>query len=186
MCGFVLSELMYPLVREAKKARSISGAHLQTTSSQQSNGSPGCQGGSSVLLVGLPSQRCVRADGFRRARRELDVIDELCSARAVDEHLHGFNDAAPRFIHGATLCVAPTQFPDRSDPPTRSISFVGDVIRLHDFFNHPFPRHGSRSRSIRRSNPGPISSPACTGTVVTHAPHSTRTCDPFWRVSTQP
>ena len=111
MFRFVLSELVYPLVREAEKARSISGAHFQTTSTQQSNRSPGRHCGTSVSLVGLPSQRCVHANGFRGARRELDIIDDLCRARVVDEQLHGFNDAAPRFNHGAALCVASAQFP---------------------------------------------------------------------------
>lgn len=74
---FALSELVHSLVREAEKARSISGAHFQTTSAQQSNGSPGRQCGTSVFLVGLLSQRCVHADGFRSARRQRDVIDAL-------------------------------------------------------------------------------------------------------------
>jgi hypothetical protein len=45
-------------------------------------------------------------------------------------------------------------------PPARLVSLVGHAIRLHGFLNHPFPRHGSRSRSIWRSRPGPMSSPA--------------------------
>jgi hypothetical protein len=31
------------------------------------------------------------------------------------------------------------------------------VVSTHDLFNHPLPKHGSRSRSIWRSNPGPRS-----------------------------
>ena len=100
---------MHSLVRKAEKARSISGTHFQPTSAQQSNGSPGRHCGTSVFLVGLPSQRGVHADGPRNARRKLDLIDDLCRARVVDEQRHGFNDAAPRFIHGAALCVASTQ-----------------------------------------------------------------------------
>jgi len=52
--------------------------------------------------------------------------------------------------------------------------------------NHRLPRHGSKSRSIARSVPGGRSCPAWTGTVVTHLPQRTRTCEPTCRTSTHP
>jgi hypothetical protein len=49
--------------------------------------------------------------------------------------------------------------------PTRSALEVDLSERPNDELavNPPFPRHGSKSRSMRRSRPGPISSPALTG-----------------------
>jgi hypothetical protein len=83
------------------------------------------------------------------AERGLSTNNSIC-----------LDDAAPRLVHGPALRVASTQSANRSHPPARFVPLVRDVIGLHDFFNHPFPRHVARSRSMRRSRPGPISSPA--------------------------
>jgi hypothetical protein len=89
-------------------------------------------------------------------------------------------------VDSAALCVAAAYPAHCGHPPARLVSLIGHAIRLHGFFNHPFPRHGSSPRPIRRSRPGPMSSPAWTGTVVTHWPHSMRRREPHCRLSTQP
>jgi hypothetical protein len=38
--------------------------------------------------------------------------------------------------------------------PAGLVAFAGHAMAFHGFLNHPFPRHGSKSRSMRRSRPG--------------------------------
>ncbi len=149
----------------AEKPGGVLSAHLQLSGSQD-------QGGASLLFVGLPAKGRVGPNRLCRGTRQLHVVHDGDLARIVDEQLQRLSDAATRFINTATLCVAAANAADGRDPPARFVPFVGNVIRPHDFFNQPFPRHGSKSRSLRRSSPGPMSSPASTGTVVTHRPHS--------------
>jgi hypothetical protein len=176
--SFLLCELVHALMRQAEYACGVPGAHLQVSSSQNSYRSPSGHCGASIFLFRFPAQRCVGANRLLRDCRQPHIIDNLGRTRVDDEQLHRLDDAAAGLVDGAPLRVAATQSPHGSNPPAGLVSLVRDVIGLHDFFNHPFPRHRSRSRSMRRSKPGPMSSPAWTGTVVTHFPHSIRTCDP--------
>jgi len=50
------------------------------------------------------------------------------------------------------------EFGNGGHPPSPFVSFIPNSKASHSF-NHFFPRHGSRSRSILRRSPGPSSSP---------------------------
>jgi hypothetical protein len=174
---------MHPLVRQPQQACRVAGAHLQPPGSQDANGASSRHGGAAVFLVGPLSRGRVRPDRSCRRRRQLHVIHEFGGAGIVDEQFQGLADTTPCLIHGSTLGVAAPDSAYGGDPPSHLIPLVRDAIGLHDLFNQPFPRHGSKSRSIWRSRPGPMSSPACTGTVATHRPHSMRRCEPRRRIS---
>ena len=75
------------------------------------------------------------------------MVDEPCGLGVLDEQSQSFPDAPPGLIDRAALRVTPTDATHRGHPPARTIPFVDDVVCLHDFFNHPGPRHRSRSWS---------------------------------------
>lgn len=163
-----LRELVNPLVGEPQQSRRIAGAHLQPPPTQHTHCTPSRLGRAPIFFLGLPAERRISAYSLRCAAWQLHVVHDRRHAGVVDEEFHGFDDAAPGFINRTALRVATTHASHRGHPPAGLVSLVGNAIGLHGFFNHSFPRQGSRSRSMRRSRPGPISSPACTETVVTH------------------
>src|SRR5882724_8820578 len=132
------------------------------------------------------SSRAQADEGLACCGDELHLLREASASRIVNEQGESLSNAAPRLSQRPPLRVATTNLPDRRDPPTLLVPLVGHRVGLHRGRNHPEPRQGSRSRSMARSNPGPMSSPAWTGTVVTHFPQRTRTCDPRWRSSAHP
>jgi hypothetical protein len=74
-------------------------------------------------------------------------------ACVVDEQVQRLDDTAAGFIDRSALCAASTHTAHGRHPPARLVSLVGHSIRPDGFFNHPFPRQGSKSRSMRRNRP---------------------------------
>ena len=105
------------------------------------------QAGGSAGAITLGTPRRLRIRG------KFCVVDDLRCTHVVDEQSYRLSNTASRLVHHAALCVTATQFAHGSDPPSRGVSLICDVICLHDFFNHPFPGQGSTSRSMRRSSP---------------------------------
>src|SRR5262249_1579791 len=158
--------------------------HLERTLLQDGDGAS-CRrsrGASGPHFGGLPLH--VTPNRFAGLRRQLDHIDELHLVRVVAIERERFANATSCFVDRASLRLTPLHRLNGCPPPPRFVSFVSPP-QCHRF-RHPLPRHGSRSRSIARRSPGPIVSPAWTGIVVRHFPHSTRTCEPCCRTSTQP
>jgi hypothetical protein len=162
-----LRELVYALVRQPQETGSVARAHLQSSGSQHTDGATSGEGCSAVFFVGFLAKRRVSANGPCGGTRQLHVVHDWSPTRIVNEQFQRLPDPAPSLVDSAALCVTAAHPAHRSHPPPRLISLVGHVVTLHGFFNHPFPRHGSKSRSMRRRRPGPMSSPAWTGTVVT-------------------
>src|SRR5262249_39954417 len=102
------------------------------------------------------------------------------------EEAQRLSDPLPRLLDRAPLRVTPGNLADARDPPAVFVALVLDRVSAHGRDIQRGPRQGARSRSIVRSSPGPRSSPAWTGTVVTQWLQRTRTCDPRWRISEQP
>jgi hypothetical protein len=67
------------------------------------------------------------------------------------------------------LRVDPLDAAHSRNPPAFLVALESNGVPLHRL-NQPFPRHGSRSRSIDRKRPGPRSRPSWTGTVVKQSP----------------
>jgi len=151
-------ELMNALVGQPKQSRGISGAHLQMARPENSNGLACGRSRAFVLSIRLLAQRGVRPNRLCGRGRQLDVVDEIGFIGMVDEESERLPDSASRLIHGPALRVASANLPNRRDPPPGSVPLVRYVIRVH--FSQPFPRLGSRSRSILRRSPTPMSSPA--------------------------
>src|SRR5262245_24342276 len=160
MASPFLRELVHALMRQPQETSCIACAHLQFSGSQDPDSASSRSGCSTVFLVGLLAKTRVGPYRLSRGSWQLHVVHDVGLADIVDEQLQCLSDAAPSLVNGAALCVAATYSAHGGSPPARFVSLVSHAIRLHDFFNHPFPRHGSRSRSIRRSRPGPMSSPA--------------------------
>ena len=161
-----MGQLVDPLMGHTQEPRRITRAHLQPSTSQQSNRAPSGDRGTTIFLFGPLSQRRVGANRLHGRRGELDIVDQVSSRRVVNEQRQRLANASARFINRATLRTTAAHLSDGGHPVPGFVTNVGDVITAHAFLNHPLPRHGSRSRSIARSNPGPSSWPACTGIVV--------------------
>ncbi len=160
LASFFLRELVHALMRQPQETSRIARAHLQSSGPQYADGASSRAGRPPVFFVGLFAKSRVGPNRPRRSTRQLHVVHDRSPARIVDEQFQRLSDAAPSLVDGATLRVATSHTAHGGDPPPRLVSLVRHAIRLHGFFNHPFPRHGSKSRSIRRSRPGPMSSPA--------------------------
>ncbi len=91
------------------------------------------------------------------------------SAVGVEDVLAGFGERAPVRVDVGFLL-------ELDQPVTVSVTF--EHRRRHFQPSHPFPRQGSRSRSMLFSVPGRMS-PPCLGTTVWHNPHRTTTCEPL-------
>src|SRR5437773_7668938 len=142
--------------------------------------------GPRTLLLTLRARPCLPLPSQEApdARGEPDVVREARPACVSHEQTERLPDALTCLVDRAAVGVAALHRRNARDPVSRLIQLIDHAIVLHA--RHPFPKHGSRSRSIARSVPGGRSSPACTGTVVTHLPHSTRTWEPLRRTSSQP
>jgi hypothetical protein len=166
--AFVMDKLMDALVRDAQQTGGISRAHLQLSTAQQPHGASCRECRAVVFLICPLPQHGVSADCLCGRRRQLYVIDQPCGASIRYKQLHRFANTTAGFVDRPALRVTAAHFPDRCNPPTRFVSFVSDVIGSHDFLSDPFPRQGSRSRSMERNNPGPRSSPEWTGSQHGH------------------
>src|SRR5207302_1612859 len=93
------------------------------------------------------------------------VIDELCllgSGVVIQNKGERLADPAPRLRDRAALSNGRRRLLDLSYPPAGLVSLISDCVLFH-LFNHPFPRQGSSCRSMARSVPVLMSSPACAG-----------------------
>jgi hypothetical protein len=128
-------------------------------------GPPGLPASAAWRRRGQPLRPSLATSRHRPASRSEHSIQTMPALREYD--------GGPRRPSGPARDSR--GLPGPMQPTNRFVSHESDVIGTHDFLSHPFPRQGSRSRSMERSNPGPRSSPEWTGMVVTHEPHSTRT-----------
>jgi hypothetical protein len=140
-------------MRQSQETGCIARAHLQRSGSQDLHGAPSRSGCPSVFFIGLLAKTRVSPNRPCRGSRQLHVVHDGGLAGIVDEQPQCLSNAAPSLVDGAPLRVAAAYTAHGSHPPARLVSLVGHAIRFHGFFNHPFPRHGSKSRSMRRSRP---------------------------------
>jgi hypothetical protein len=106
--GLILCELVHPLVREPEQSRSITGAHLQPASPQDTHRTSSGLGRASIFVVGPLAERRVRPQRFRCARRQSHIVDDLRAPCVGDEQLHRFDNAAAGLIDRSALRVAPS------------------------------------------------------------------------------
>jgi len=138
-------------MRQPQETSGVARAHLQFSGSQHANGASSRSGCPPVFFVGLLAKSRVGANCPRRGTRQLHVVHDAGLAGIVDEQFQRLSDAAPSLVDGATLCVAAADTAHGGDPPARLVSLEGHAIRLHGFFNHPFPRPASARRALRAS-----------------------------------
>jgi hypothetical protein len=137
----VVSQLMNPLVGDAQHPSRIAGAHLQLALLQKPDGATRRGGGSSVFFSRSLPEPGIRLDGLGGGR-QFHVIDDVRRLYAIDKQLQSLEHATPGFVNRPALRVASADLANRRHPPARFVSFVRNVVRAHDVFNHPFPKHG--------------------------------------------
>ena len=52
---------MDPLVRQTEKLRGVACAHLEASAAEHANGTARCCGGTPIFLLGVPTEKSVRA-----------------------------------------------------------------------------------------------------------------------------
>jgi hypothetical protein len=150
--------------------------------------------GTRVLLLAVGSlARCtVTFDNGRNTLGHTDVIVEWHVVGVIDKQPQCFTNPPPGFFNRSPLRMTSLDGGNRRLPPSRVVACISHPVGLgpchkisrYRLRSQCLPKQGSRSRSIARSVPGFKSSPACTGTVVRHFPHSTRRCEPTCLTST--
>lgn len=164
--AFALRELMHPLVRQAEQAGRVSGAHLQSSAARAPNRSPRGRGRLAIFLFSSLPKGGVGPDRTSRLGRQFHLINKRRRTGIIDEELERFGDPSPCLLDGSSLRMATSHTAYGRDPPARRVAHVRHSVSLHSFINHPLPRHGSRSRSMRRSSPRPPRIPLRRSSVV--------------------
>lgn len=148
-----------------------------------------CDSRASRSVIGIGSRSVGLLERFENWRRELgselDTAGEVVELN-VEMHCEGIERLALHLGEGAAPGVH-RELLEVGHPLARArIELEGCYKgRRRHRPSHPFPRHGSTSRSILRSVPVGMS-PPWTAMVVKQSPHRIVTCDPDWRSSTQP
>lgn len=178
---------MHALMRQAQQSRCIARAEFQIPLGQRCHGLAGRSGRPPALFVGFSAGLTIARDGATSRGGHSHAVDDPVRIDGRVEQRQRLDNASPRLVNRPSLRMAASHRWHMRHPPAVAITVVD-----HRHTPHPSlprqraPKQGSKSRSIRRNRPGPMSSPACTGTVVTHVPHWTRTCDPRCRTAAQP
>lgn len=104
-------------------------------------------------------------DGRSHRFGEADVLDEGESIRGgLEPQGGGVADMVPGLCEGAPIGVYPGLLHELDEPEALLVALEGRRV-AHGHRSHPFPRQGSRSRSMLRRVPGRMS-PPWIGTVV--------------------